>query len=85
MILSATKICVIPACNAVFLDIIHDLVKVTECKSHITVCGTVVDCDLPAFRVVNGRTRESNVRNKASFLIPLFRSKEPVFATVKHL
>ena len=51
-----------------FFDISHNILKLGECKAYIAVCTAVINCNLSAFRVMNGCTGEAYIGNKAASL-----------------
>ena len=82
--LSASDLRIVAPYHAVLLNISNDLVKLTKCKAYVAVSTAIVDCDLSACGIMNGRAGEGYVGNKAPFLIPLLGSEQEVFASVKN-
>ncbi len=70
---------------AVGLNIVNDLIQLRKCKTDIAVRASVIERDLVGNRIVDRRTREAYVWNKAPLLIPLLRSQQEVLASIKNL
>jgi hypothetical protein len=73
---SVLNLCILSLFDISLLNEIDDFVDISEACSHYCVGASVIDSDAACFRIVEGRARETYIRNISCALIESLRMEE---------